>query len=395
MLPDGSVQVHRIWKRFRAGQRRLLFRDELERIRAHIKGEEVARWRWALRDVDFAVSPGESIGLIGANGSGKSTLLKILCGVMYPYAGDLRIAGRIGALIEVRAGIHQDLTGRENVFLYGSLLGLSRRKVAERFDEIIAFAELEEAVDRQVKFYSSGMQMRLGFAVSAFLEPDVLLVDEVLAVGDASFQQRCLNRMKEVLDQGTTLVFVSHDLAAVEATCRRGIWLKDGVIEADGSISKVLSDYRSDIERSAEAHSGPHSGLLEIVKTQVTGASGGPPQSHHELRVNLVVRTEAEYESRAFVGVSEGAATPIFCVHRDLTLDPGETRISCAISHLPLARGRFYIWTAFHENPGQTLLMWQPVASFDVIGETLDPAPQAVVRLAPVQVASVWHAESE
>ena len=181
------------------------------------------RWRWALRDIDFDVAPGESVGLVGSNGSGKSTLLKILHRVMYPYAGSVEVVGRVGALIEVRSGIHPQLTGRENIVP----VRLAPRAwpptaVASRFDEIVAFAELEQAIDRQVKFYSSGMQMRLGFAVAAFLEPDVLLVDEVLAVGDAAFQQRCLDRMRYVLTQGTTLVLVSHDLAAVEATCARG-----------------------------------------------------------------------------------------------------------------------------------------------------------------------------
>ena len=157
------------------------------------------------------------------------------------------VQGRIGALIEIRAGIHPNLTGRENVYLTGSLMGLSRKRVSERFDEIVAFAELEDAIDRQVKYYSSGMQMRLGFGVAAFLEPDVLLVDEVLAVGDAAFQQRCLDRMRYVLSQGTTLIFVSHDLAAVEATCTQGIWLHNGEVQRTRSSPRCrrgLQDIR-------------------------------------------------------------------------------------------------------------------------------------------------------
>jgi ABC-type polysaccharide/polyol phosphate transport system ATPase subunit len=175
MSPEGSVRAEHVWKRFRADRppRRLL--DLFETLPARFDRGRARpdRWRWALRDVDFAASPGESIGLIGTNGSGKSTLLKILHQIMYPYSGRVDVVGRVGALIDVRTGIHPQLTGRENVFMFGALLGLGRRDVTTRFDDVVAFAEIEDAVDRQVKFYSSGMQMRLGFAVAAFLEPDI------------------------------------------------------------------------------------------------------------------------------------------------------------------------------------------------------------------------------
>jgi len=244
-MRDGEIQASRVWKRFRADRQRQLLRDQLDRVRRRLSGGSNAHgWRWALRDVDMAVGPGESIGLIGPNGSGKTTMLRMLAKVMYPYAGRVAVGGRVGALIDVRAGIHPDLTGAENVYLYGSLLGVSRREVARKFDEIVAFGELETAIDRQVKFYSSGMHVRLGFAIAAFTEPDVLLVDEVLAVGDAAFQQKCLDRMRAVLAQGTTVVFVSHDLQAVESICERAIWLRDGVVESDGPVREVLGDYR-------------------------------------------------------------------------------------------------------------------------------------------------------
>ena len=182
--------------------------------------------------------PGEAIGLIGANGSGKTTLLRLVNRVMYPYAGRVSVHGRVGALIEIRAGLHPELRGSENIYFFGSLLGLRRSEIAAHFDDIVAFAELEHAIDRQVKFYSSGMQMRLGFAAASFLDPAILLVDEVLAVGDSAFQQRCLARLRDLLIAGTTLVFVSHDLAAVEATCRRAIWLDAGVVRAEGSAAR-------------------------------------------------------------------------------------------------------------------------------------------------------------
>jgi ABC-2 type transport system ATP-binding protein len=170
MSPKGSIRAEHIWKRFRADRRGNLLRAEIVRVAAKMRGNGGrAHWRWALRDIDLNVSPGDSVGLIGPNGSGKTTLLKILSRVMHPYAGRLDVQGRVGALIEIRAGIHPELTGRENVYLFGSLLGLSRKEIARRFDQIITFAELEDAVDRQAKFYSSGMQMRLGFSVAAFL----------------------------------------------------------------------------------------------------------------------------------------------------------------------------------------------------------------------------------
>src|SRR5436190_2240032 len=206
MLPEGALRANRVWKRFRADRRPRRLRDALEAPRDWMlrSQERARRYRWALRDIDFEIEPGESVGLIGMNGSGKSTLLKILNSIMYPYAGSIEIEGRVGALLDV-----------------------GRRAIATRFDDIVAFAELELAIDRQAKFYSSGMQMRLGFAVAAFLEPDVLLIDEVLAVGDTSFQQRCLDKMRSVRQDGTTLVFVSHDLNAVEAMCDRALWLAD------------------------------------------------------------------------------------------------------------------------------------------------------------------------
>src|SRR5437588_8632056 len=253
MLPKGTIEATEIWKRFRTDDRPSYLQDQVARVGDRLRGRSSTSWRWALSDVSLTAAPGESWGLVGANGAGKSTLLKILSRVMYPTAGRVNVSGRVGALIEVRAGISPQLTGRENIYLTGSIMGLKRRDVAKRFDEIVAFAELEAAVDRQVKYYSSGMQMRLGFGVAAHLEPEVLLVDEVLAVGDASFQQRCLDRIRQVLHEGTTLLFVSHDLAAVEATCANGVWLHNGRARAMGPIREVLSQYRAAVEGEAEA----------------------------------------------------------------------------------------------------------------------------------------------
>jgi ABC-type polysaccharide/polyol phosphate transport system ATPase subunit len=387
MLPDGTIAADQLWKRFRADRQRWLLRDEIERLGARLRGNEERGWRWALRDVSLHAEPGESIGLIGDNGSGKTTLLKILTGVMYPYAGRVRVQGRVGALIEVRAGIHPELTGRENVYLFGSLLGLSRRVVSRRFDEIVAFAEVESAIDRQVKFYSTGMQMRVGFAVAAFLQPDALLVDEVLAVGDASFQQKCLDRMRWMLGQGTTLVFVSHDLAAVEATCSRCLWLNDGLIEMDDSAAEVLSAYRRSIEEAAEALPSV-GGLVRIGNTIIRGVGGGIARSHGPLDVELTLESQEPRPAVLCLGISEGPATPIFLVRKELHLNSGRTLARCTIPSLPLPRGRYYLWAAVFEHAD--LMPWHPVAHFDVAGPELDEAPRAVVRLAPVHVDATW-----
>lgn len=390
MSPDGTIAARRVWKGFRADRRRTLLRDELERLADRVRGRTDARWRWALRDVDVVARPGESVGLVGANGSGKSTLLKILTRVMYPYAGSVEVSGRVGALIEVRAGIHPDLSGRENVYLYGSLLGLPRKQVARRFDAIVAFAELDEAIDRQLKYYSSGMQMRLGFAVAAFLEPSVLLVDEVLAVGDASFQQKCLDRMREVLAQGTTLVFVSHDLAAVEATCSRGVWLDQGVVQADGPVREVLGAYRQSIEEGAEL-SRRTTGIVNLLKAHANGH--GVSRTGKPFGVSLVVESPEPLPGRLYVGVSEGPATPIFLLRRDLQMAAGETEVRCTLPRLPLPRGRYYLWVGVMDLNGSDLLGWHPAARFDVAGPDLDEPPRGVVRLAPVHVESRWEVE--
>jgi lipopolysaccharide transport system ATP-binding protein len=199
---------------------------------------------WALRDVSFDVQPGEVIGVIGRNGAGKSTLLKILSRITEPTSGEARIRGRVASLLEVGTGFHPELTGRENVFLNGAILGMTKQEIRNKFDEIVAFAEIEKFIDTPVKRYSSGMYVRLAFAVAAHLEPEILIVDEVLAVGDVEFQRKCLGKMKEVSGQdGRTVLFVSHNLHAVSRLCSRGCYLRDGQIVEVGDISKVLASY--------------------------------------------------------------------------------------------------------------------------------------------------------
>ena len=389
-MRKGAIEATRVWKRFRADKHRLLLRDQMERLGRRVTGRADGRgWRWALRDASLVAEPGESLALVGANGSGKTTMLRLLARVMYPYAGSVRAAGRVGALIEVRAGIHPDLTGGENVYLYGSLLGLRRREVARRFDDIVAFAELEGAIDRQVKYYSSGMQMRLGFAIAAFMEPDILLVDEVLAVGDARFQQKCLDRMRWVLGQGTTVVFVSHDLQAVESICERALWLREGVVEADGPVREVLGAYRRTVEEAAEL-SAPAFSFMRVVKSEVRGPDGGAPRTQGPLDVRLVVDSPEARVSSVHLGVSKGPSTPIFLLGHETVLPAGETELRCSIPHLPLPRGRFYLWLGVFESSGE-LIPWHPVSQFSVLGPELGATPRGIVRQAPIELAPSWE----
>ena len=198
---------------------------------------------WALRDVSFEVAEGDRLGIIGRNGAGKSTLLKILSRITDPTSGRVRVRGRLACLLEVGTGFHPELSGRENIFLNGAILGMSRAEVRRRFDEIVAFAEVERFIDTPVKRYSSGMYVRLAFSVAAHLEPEILLVDEVLAVGDGAFQRKCLGRMGEAGREGRTVLFVSHNMQAVRQLCKTAIWLKDGAIRAAGPSEHVVGEY--------------------------------------------------------------------------------------------------------------------------------------------------------
>jgi lipopolysaccharide transport system ATP-binding protein len=247
------IKVENLSKRYRVGARQAAayrtvrealagaVRAPLDRLRRN--GHKTDETKWALRDVSFEVEPGEVVGIIGRNGAGKSTLLKVLSRITEPTTGRVELYGRVGSLLEVGTGFHPELTGRENVYLNGSIIGMGRREIEEKFDEIIAFAEVDQYIDTPVKRYSSGMQVRLAFAVAAHLEPEILVVDEVLAVGDAAFQRKCLGKMGDVAKQGRTVLFVSHDLAAVRQLCERVMLLSDGQLVMNGEPSSVVDAY--------------------------------------------------------------------------------------------------------------------------------------------------------
>jgi lipopolysaccharide transport system ATP-binding protein len=259
MSEEPVVLVDHVRKRFRLGQvrnRHPTLHDSLagaaegfvRRVRRLAGGGatnpvDENQTLWALDDVSFSVRRGEIVGLVGPNGAGKTTLLKVLSRITEPTSGYARVRGRLGSLLEVGTGFHLELTGRENVFLSGAILGMRRAEIRRRFDDIVAFSELERFIDTPVKFYSSGMYLRLAFAVAAHLEPEILLVDEVLAVGDASFQRKCLAKMDEVAHHGRTILFVSHNMVAMENLCERAIWMRDGRVVQDGPADAVIARY--------------------------------------------------------------------------------------------------------------------------------------------------------
>jgi lipopolysaccharide transport system ATP-binding protein len=253
-MSDIAIRVSGLSKQYRIGVREPYhnLRDTLARAwsapyrwlrQGRLSQAEPAENFWALKDVSFEVKRGEVVGIIGRNGGGKSTLLKILSRITEPTIGEIRIFGRVGSLLEVGTGFHPELTGRENVYLNGAILGMRRAEIARKFDEIVAFAEIDKFMDTPVKHYSSGMYMRLAFAVAAHMEPEVLIVDEVLAVGDATFQQKCLGKLQTVSQQGRTVLFVTHNMQAVSSLCDRGIYMQKGEIKYIGSSEKAIQCY--------------------------------------------------------------------------------------------------------------------------------------------------------
>ena len=256
-MSDIAVRIENLGKLYRIGgpqEQYQTIRETISRtvtapfrrIRDLVRGRAASGLNeeiWALKDISFDVKHGEVVGIIGRNGAGKSTLLKILSRITEPTTGYADVYGRVGALLEVGTGFHPELTGRENVYLNGAILGMSRRDIGRKFDEIVDFAGVEKFIDTPVKHYSSGMGLRLGFAVAAHLEPEILVVDEVLAVGDAEFQRKCLGKMSEVAGQGRTVLFVSHNMAAVSNLCNRAVWLLNGMVHKSGQVQEIVEAY--------------------------------------------------------------------------------------------------------------------------------------------------------
>ncbi|MFC1715002.1 ABC transporter ATP-binding protein [Candidatus Poribacteria bacterium] len=291
-----AIRVENLSKLYRIGQREAAYKTLRESImnlfaRRDGKSDTI----WALKDVSFEVKRGEVIGIIGRNGSGKTTLLKILSRITEPTEGHAEVHGRVGSLLEVGTGFHPELTGRENIFLNGAILGMKKTEISRKFDEIVAFAEIEKFMDTPVKRYSSGMYVRLAFAVAAHLEPEILLVDEVLAVGDAGFQKKCLGKMGDVAREGRTVLFVSHNMSAISRLCERVFLLNGGELEKDGISTEVISEYLQASIRSTQHFSQPadHSIPLCLIEAEVSSKSNSTTDifpRHNPITVRVVYK---------------------------------------------------------------------------------------------------------
>jgi len=365
-MNPGEISVESVSRRFRIHARDARTLKDLFVQRGQTESTDV----WALREVSLDVARGEAVGLIGRNGSGKTTLLRIVARIIKPTAGRVRAEGRIGSLLELGAGFHPDFTGRENVFLNGAIYGLRRTDIRQRFDEIVAFAELEHAIDRPVRTYSSGMTVRLGFAIAAFLDADVLLLDEVFAVGDESFQRKCFGRIARFKQEGGTIVFVSHDASAVERLCERAVLLDSGRVAFDGPTREAIARYRrtlADDTDPAERGAGLRewgSGEATIASAQLVGQEGaerlqflsGEPFA---LRV-AVSATDGVPPPRLQLELRDDAGTLVAGQAVDLgelgwAAGNGERGVRFEIGSLPLADGRFHLRLGLTDESGEHL----------------------------------------
>lgn len=326
---------------------------------------------WVLRDVSFDVAPGEAVGLIGANGAGKSTALKLISRIIEPTSGTVQVNGKVGALLELGAGFHPDLTGRENVYLNGSILGLNRREIDRKLDEIVAFAELERFIDVPVKHYSSGMYVRLGFSVAVHTEPEVLLIDEVLAVGDHAFQHKCLDRILDIRRQGVTICFVSHDLESVRRLCSQAIWLEGGRIQATGDVNDTISAYLQHEAQEEEARAAGSvsdggdserrwgTGEIGIVAVDFLDASGNVRrvfQVGDTWAVRICYRMHRRVEHPAFGlavyrndGVHVCGPNTAFAGLQIPSVE-GDGEIIYRVDQLPLMEGTYLVSVSAHDK---------------------------------------------
>ena len=333
---------------------------------------------WALRNVSLSINQGEVVGIIGRNGAGKSTLLKLLSRITVPTEGRFRINGRTASLLEVGTGFHQELTGRENIFLNGAILGMTHAEIAKKFDQIVEFSEIENFLDTPVKHYSSGMYVRLAFAVAAHLEPEVLIVDEVLAVGDAAFQKKCLGKMENFAQSGRTVLFISHNMDAIRRLCQRGIWLKDGQVHQDGSVEDVSDAYFESISiEGASCLENPAYGL-RILKVALRNNCG---EEVRQLQPGDDLTVEISYEADkriarpiitlGIIGVGGSCFTANMLLdgHRPNSFE-GAGEISCTFRSIPLLPQSYTVRMKVHAaDPSELIIPYQDVASFNVVGD--------------------------
>ena len=368
MIRPGEIRIEEVSRRFRVYPKDARTLKELIVTRGRGRGEDV----WALSGVALAVEPGAAVGLVGRNGSGKTTLLKLIGGIIKPSLGRLEVGGRVASLLELGAGFHPEFTGRENVFLNGALHGLSRAEIRERMDEIVEFAGIGHYVDLPVRTYSAGMYMRLGFAVAAHVDADVLLLDEIFAVGDEEFQRKCFGRISQFKQQGGTIVFVSHDASSVERLCERAVLLRGGLVDFDGPTHEAILRYRSHLAEDrdpAERGAGLTewgSGEARIADVSLQGADGeermqfvGGEQLTVRLRVvsdRSVPPPKLQFELREWGGaLIAGGSHDTSVLGWD---GAGEQVFRFDVDELPLAEGRFKLRFGLVSADGAHLYHW-------------------------------------
>jgi lipopolysaccharide transport system ATP-binding protein len=385
-MTTAVIEAHGISKRYERGARSSsgLLRDTLARaVRAPwtVFQRQKPDTFWALNGVSLQVGEGEVLGLIGRNGSGKTTLLKVLSRITRPTSGWAEIHGRVGSLLEVGTGFHPELTGRENAYLSGAILGMSRQEITRKFDEIVAFAELDKFIDTPVKHYSSGMFVRLAFAVAAHLEPEILLVDEVLAVGDIKFQRKCLGKMGDVARAGRTIILVSHQLNQIRRLCQRVVWLDGGAVRETGSTAEVIGAYEREMSSSdVLIEKGPLGGKAHFLKWWILDAEGRPKHvfsDDGELRLQFLLQVNQPVD-----GLYHDIE--LYDQNRQLlwgnaignvTLGPGVYLCNHTLPHLPLRPGS-YTWRATLWDGGENVADYDCVPEMQVatvpVGHPLD-----------------------
>jgi ABC-type polysaccharide/polyol phosphate transport system ATPase subunit len=365
-MEPGRLELERVSRRFRVYPHPVRTLKEFIVRGGRLGATDV----WALRDISFEITPGESVGLVGRNGSGKTTLLRLISGIIKPTEGRVAVGGRIGSLLELGAGFQPEFSGRENVFLNGSILGLSRKHIRRHLDEIIAFAELERFIDLPVRTYSSGMQMRLGFAIAAHLEADVLLLDEVFAVGDESFQRKCFGKISEFKQRGGTILFVSHDASSVERLCERAVLLRQGEKAFDGPAHEAIVRYHAQLaeerdpdERGAGLNEWG-SGEARVVEAMLTGADGAPRQQFlagEPFELHMRIESEQALEApRILIEIRDRSGLVLLAAAEDLGAlgwanGKRSLALCYAIDELPLADGRFFVRVGLTDSGGKHL----------------------------------------
>jgi lipopolysaccharide transport system ATP-binding protein len=349
---------------------------------------------WALRDVSFRVREGEVVGIIGRNGAGKSTLLKILARITWPTTGSAEVQGRVGSLLEVGTGFHPELTGRENVYLNGSVLGMHRREIDRKFDEIVEFSGVERFLDTPVKRYSSGMYLRLAFSVAAHLQSEILLVDEVLAVGDAEFQKKCLGKMEDLSGHGRTVLFVSHNIGAVTRLCRRALWLDAGRVKMDGPAAEVADAYLMHMTSSALSWRNPAPGSTASVRAASIRQDGEGDSLRFDRPLDIAVDValnEAIHDLAILVRVTDALGNVILTswdsdrsMQRGALRSRGAYKAVCTVPGALLRPGHYTLTVGLHVPGGAVLDMQENVLAFEVSSMGYPLNASRVGLIAPV-----------